>query len=229
MISPSAALSRQLALEYSINPAHTRGKRFAIVGGGAMNKASFDDNNWAQIVEQLERANAARRAPERSAQGTQEPLDAHENTSETAAQSRGERITGLVLDEADFTDDFPTGFLGDDTEQSVAPSSGIRSHLTWGLGGFFMGVVCWYFIGFWGFIGDVVFPNPEHVTIVERNVEADEKPRVLSYVKKRMSQQSAESSRYCTAFHRDPETGLAVSSKCQTIVRALGVQKNTDR
>jgi len=117
-------------------------------------------------------------------------------------------------------------FLGpDDTGSQIVSQparSGIRRHLGWGIAGFILGAVCWHLVGFWGFVGDVVFSKPQNTTVVERTTEQTAKPRVLSYVKKRASNTGAQSSRNCSAFYRDTETGMARPVKCQNIVRSPG-------
>ena len=200
-----------------MNPAHTLPKRFAKVGGGAMKNASTDNNNWAQLVEQIELARAARQTSNRMMP---------EAVPAAAAPAADETFS---FDEIDETELLPSEALfgGDDTHSRT--ESGVRSHLAWGIGGFFLGAVCWYFVGFWTFMESLVFTGSQQATSVERIIAAPERPRVLSYVKKRSPARTVLTSRHCTAFHRDPETGFTVAAQCRTVVRALGGAKTSER
>lgn len=39
----------------------------------------------------------------------------------------------------------------------------VSSATFWGLGGFVTGAIFWHFIGFWGFVSDVVFSSRSHL------------------------------------------------------------------
>lgn len=183
-----------------------------------MRNDSIDNNNWAQLAEQIELASAARLS-----------------TDQVKAEAKPVPVTGAKagrtssIDEIDIAELLPNNTLFGTADTADRTKSGVRSHLAWGVGGFFLGAVCWYFIGFWAFVGSLLFSGPENVTSVQRNIDTPVRPRVLSYVKKRPTTPTVQSSYRCTAFYRDPATGFAVPSKCQTIVRALGGTKPAER
>jgi len=153
-----------------------------------------------------------------------EPEGRQDDLPPTAQSNFGRRQTsGFNVQEIrenlnqiqDSDDTMPEGTL-------PAPTSGIRSHLGWGVAGFVIGAIVWHLIGFWSFVGDVVLSKPENTTVVERSQEPSGKPRVLSYVKKRVTSNVSPASRNCSAFYRDEETGMARPAKCQVIVRSPG-------
>ena len=42
--------------------------------------------------------------------------------------------------------------------------TGLTAHLGWGLGGFLLGAICWHFVGFWQFMGGVMYHGPPDQT-----------------------------------------------------------------
>ena len=179
-----------------------------------MKKASYDNLDWARLVREIEQAKAA------CAPADDVPAEPARNLVQVEQPHMESTIASHEL--ATDLDEL----LGVDslTGNDAMPmrGNGIRSHVGWGLGGFLLGAICWHLIGFWDFVGDVVLSGPQNTTIVERSVTHAAKPRVLSYVKKRATSASVETSRNCSAFYRDAETGLARPARCQTVVRALG-------
>ena len=154
---------------------------------------------------------------------TIEPAGRDEELPQT--RSNLDRRQGLGFDVQEIRENLNQIQGSDDSMPEAtlpAPSSGIRSHLGWGVAGFVVGAIVWHLIGFWSFVGDVVFSKPENITVVERSHEPSGKPRVLSYVKKRASNSVLPTSRNCSAFYRDEETGMARPTKCQVIVRSPG-------
>ena len=189
-----------------------------------MIKASYDNQDWARLVEEIQLAKAAY---ETASQEAATPVQVSVANEQIVAQDaqRQEPAPHSTLVRHELNDDLKellgAGALVAENE-IPAGRSGIRSHLAWGIGGFVLGAICWHLVGFWDFVGDVVLSGSQNTTVVERSIEPASKPRVLSYVKNRAPNSIVETTQNCSAFYRDAETGLARPTKCQTAVRALG-------
>ena len=228
----SAGQTLQLGLECPAIPPMLDEIDSPKVGGGAMKKASIDNENWARLVQEIQQAKDAYdtvsaesvdvvvQAPEQNI--APEPSTVDDFAKKTLPT---DAVEPPIFAQHQLTDNLDE-LLGSDImaaeNLSGARRSGIRSHMGWGIGGFLLGAICWHLVGFWNFVGDVVLTGSKTTTVVERNVEPNAKPRVLAFEKRRSVAASIETSRNCSAFYRDAETGLAHQSKCQAIVRSPG-------
>ena len=197
-----------------------------------MKKASMDNENWARLVQEIQQAKDAFDTV------STEPVDVVVPAPEQNIATEPTLVEDFAQEPLQTDAAAPPSFaqheLTDNMDEllgsnsvaveisSVSRRSGIRSHMGWGVGGFLLGAICWHMVGFWDFVGDVVLTGPKTTTIVERNVEPSAKPRVLAFEKRRPAAAAIETSKNCSAFYRDAETGLAHQSKCQAIVRSPG-------
>lgn len=183
-----------------------------------MSKASLDNHDWAQLVQEIEQAKSAVEFKESDRVAAQ-PVSAQRPMANVASEAPS------ALNQHEFTEDYEE-LLGMEAvgvqDEPPMGSRGIRSHLAWGIGGFVIGAICWHLVGFWSFVGDVVFTEGQNTTVVQRNIETPSNARVMSYLKKRPTGAVAETDKNCSAFYKDPDTGRVHSTKCQAVVRALG-------
>lgn len=102
-------------------------------------------------------------------------------------------------------------------EDHVAASR--RSYLAWGLLGFLLGAVFWHVVGFWDFLGGIVYKRQQEATIIERvltmNFAEAEEDRPL-VERERQAHQMAQN---CTTLVFDRVAGSTTARPCVVIIR----------
>ena len=103
---------------------------------------------------------------------------------------------------------------------AVAPARTSRwNTLGWGLLGFFCGALFWHVVGFWDFLGGIVYKRQQEATVIERVLktqfaEAEEdKPLAVR------EQQARAAAQNCTTLVMDRITGTTASRPCVVIIR----------
>jgi hypothetical protein len=103
---------------------------------------------------------------------------------------------------------------------AMAPARASRgSTIGWGLLGFFCGALFWHVVGFWDFLGGIVYKRQQHTTIIERVLttqfsEAEEdKPLAVR------EQHARAAAQNCTTLVMDRITGATAARPCVVIIR----------
>ena len=103
-----------------------------------------------------------------------------------------------------------------------AVTSSRRSYAIWGVVGFLLGAVFWHVIGFWDFLGGIVYKRQQEATIIERvltmNFVEAEEDRPLAE-RERAARESAQN---CTTLVFDRLSGATISRPCIVIIRNVG-------
>lgn len=90
-------------------------------------------------------------------------------------------------------------------------SSGSRSILAWVTAGFLAGSVFWHFVGFWDFVGRIVFNGPQHVTPAHAHDAGPTGPD-RSVSSDGVSEQAKVSA--CVELLREPHSGETTALPC---------------
>ena len=111
---------------------------------------------------------------------------------------------------------------------AIAPARASRwSTIAWGLLGFFCGALFWHVVGFWDFLGGIVYKRQQEATVIERVLktqfsEAEEdKPLAVR------EQQARAAARNCTTLVMDRMTGTTASRPCVVIIRNVPQDADT--
>jgi hypothetical protein len=109
--------------------------------------------------------------------------------------------------------------VADSPEGGAPAKSSRRNTLAWGVLGFLMGAVFWHVVGFWDFLGGVVYKRQQDATVIERVLtmtfaEAEE-DRPLAE-RERQARMAAQN---CTTLVLDRVSGTTVSRPCVVIIR----------
>jgi hypothetical protein len=98
-------------------------------------------------------------------------------------------------------------------------ASSRRSCARWGLAGFLLGAAFWHIVGFWDFLGGVVFKRQHEPTVVERmfagRVGADRSVIPLAEPEER----ARTAAQNCTTLIVDPLAGRTIARACVVVVR----------
>ena len=97
--------------------------------------------------------------------------------------------------------------------------SGRRGTIVWGFLGFFCGALFWHMVGFWDFLGGIVYKRQQESTIIERVLTAHfteaEEDKPLA----EREQQARLAARNCTTLVLDRIAGATVARPCVVIIR----------
>ena len=103
---------------------------------------------------------------------------------------------------------------------ALAPERTSRwSTVAWGLLGFFCGALFWHVVGFWDFLGGIVYKRQQESTVIERVLtmhfaEAEE-DRPLA----ERERQARVAAQNCTTLVMDRLAGATVARPCVVIIR----------
>ena len=102
-----------------------------------------------------------------------------------------------------------------------------RGTIVWGLLGFFCGALFWHVVGFWDFLGGIVYKRQQESTVIERVLtthfaEAEE-DRPLA----ERERQARVAAQNCTTLVMDRITGSTASRPCVVIIRNVPQDADT--
>ena len=98
-------------------------------------------------------------------------------------------------------------------------ATSLWSYVAWGLAGFLLGAVLWHFVGFWDFLGGVVYQRQQEPAAIERAFASRfaDGATAVPFAGPELS--AGASARNCTTLTQDRATGRTVAHPCLVIIR----------
>jgi hypothetical protein len=110
---------------------------------------------------------------------------------------------------------------GDDILDLTQPPASRWAAVGWGLGGFLVGAVFWHLIGFWDFVGAVLYKRQQETSRIELLFQQLSTDRAAFDEVRAAEAAAHEAAQNCTTLVLDRLTGRTQQTPCMVVIRRV--------